>query len=58
MVTDENLVEMRCTLSSLAHVDRNRVIRIEVIGEKQVGMPGELLIDYVAVRVRRRITDA
>jgi Tol biopolymer transport system component len=55
--TNDSLRSMRCSFSSLAHVDRDRVLRIEVIGVKEQGRQGELLIDYVAVRVRRRILD-
>ncbi len=53
---DESFRTLRCSFSSLAQVDRDRVLRVVVIGVKERGHQGELLIDQVVVRVRRRVT--
>jgi len=52
--TDTGNREMRCNLSSLRHLTRQRQLRFTVIGDIDAGAPAELRVDLVEVALIRR----
>lgn len=46
--------ELRCNLSSLRHLTRQRQLRFTVIGDLEAGAPAELRVDLVEVTLIRR----
>lgn len=51
---DDKLQVLSFETQSLAHLDRNGQLRLEVVGDLEEGDPAELFIDYIGVAVRLR----